>query len=443
MDVDTTSFNTLAKMTYTEIQLNSQALDVEDHGAKLRRTIRHGIRFMTENIPTQRSVALGMWIGAGSRDETPGHEGSTHFLEHLLFKGTATRSAIDIAEEQDYLGGDFNAMTAKQFTCYHGRVFQDDLSRAVDLLADMVTSARLDEKDMVTERDVILDELAMYADDPSEVAHEALPASVFGQHPLSRPVGGTPVSVKALGHGALLEHYRDHYRPGELVVTAAGAVEHYEFVETVLAALRKYGWNLEEGEFVPRRIETPLTYNLSDQVIAQRSEQSVVVIGMPGMINSDPARPALLAALTILGTGSSSRLFQEVREKRGLAYSAYSFASSYETGGLVAMAAPTAPKNTDTVAALMNETLDGMVGTVKEAEVESAYRRLRAGAVFDAEAAQQRMLRLGLAELSTGKLVSLDEALRKQRAVTRSDIEEVLERLTRNDRARVTVGPVQ
>lgn len=432
----------LPHMTYTEISLHDQEIDVEDSGAHLRRTIRHGIRFITEHIPSQRSVALGMWIGAGSRDEMPGHEGSTHFLEHLLFKGTRARSATMIAEEQDYLGGDFNAMTAKQFTAYHGRVFDEDLAPAVDLLADMVTSARLKEQDMLVERGVILDELAMYADDPSEVAHEALPGAIFGDHPLARPVGGTRESVTNLAHSALLEHYRDHYHAGELVVTAAGSVDHETFVETVLAALCKYGWEHMGEEFVPRRVETPLSYSLSNKTIQQASEQAVVLVGMPGVAHLDPRRPALLAALTILGTGSSSRLFQEIREKRGLAYSAYSFASSYETGGFVALGAPTSPKNVQMVAELMNETLDGMVGTVKESEVESAYRRLRAGAVFDAEAVQQRMLRLGLAELSTGRLISLDEALRRQEAVTRNDIEEVLAMLTVNERARVTVGPI-
>ncbi|MGO1622023.1 M16 family metallopeptidase [Flaviflexus sp.] len=430
-------------MTYTEIRLADQDLDVEDSGMHLRRTLRHGIRFITEHIPTQRSVALGMWIGAGSRDEETGHEGSTHFLEHLLFKGTRNRSAIDIAEEQDFLGGDFNAMTGKQFTAYHGRVFQDDLKRAVDLLADMITSARLDREDMDVERGVILDELAMYADDPSEVAHEALPAAVFGDHSLARPVGGTKQSVGALDHGSLLEHYADHYHPGELVVAAAGAVDHEEFIETVIDALRRHGWELDGTDTVPRRIESPLSYNLSDRRIVQASEQSAVVIGMPGVTSDDPMRPALIAALTILGTGSSSRLFQEVREKRGLAYSAYALAASYETGGLVAMAAPTSPKNADIVAELMNDTLNSMVGTVKESEVESAYRRLRAGVVFDAEAAQQRMMRLGLAEVATGRLISMDESLHRQRAVTRDDIEQVLSQLVVNDRARVVVGPVE
>lgn len=427
-------------MDYTSIDLGHEDLDLTDSGMRLRRTEVEGLRVLTEHIPAQRSVAIGFWIGAGSRDEDAGAEGSTHFLEHLLFKGTATRSAMAIAEETDFLGGEFNAMTAKQFTCYHGKVFSDDVAQATDLLADMVTSARLDEADMLTERGVILDELAMYADDPSEVAHEALPAAVLGDHPMSRPVGGTRESVMALDHGHMRGHYERYYRPGELVVTAAGEIDHDEFTALVEATLARYGW--EGGTATDRRLESPLSYQPADKRIEMPGEQTALLVGMPGLVIDDPDRYALSAATTILGSGTSSRLFQEIREKRGLAYSAYAYSSSYHSGGLFVMGAPTAPSHVDEVLELMNATFDEMVsGGVSESERESAFRRLRAGLVFDAESVQQRMLRMGLAELVTGKLTSLDETLERARAVTVEDINRVMTRLASSTRATVMAGP--
>lgn len=427
---------------YDQIHLTEE-LEAEEDGRKLRRTIHHGIRILTENIPTQRSVALGLWIGAGSRDEEEGAYGSTHFLEHLLFKGTRERSAQDIAQEIDFLGGDINAMTSKQFTCYHGRVFDEDLPRAVSLIADMVASATFTAKDMGLERGVILDELAMYADDPAEVASEQLAIATFGDHPMARPVGGTPDSVANLTYERLAEHYSTHYRPPELVVTAAGSVEHDTLVNLVLQALSRH-WDLREENPVDRRAPEAIEYRMSRRVLTRPAEQAAVAIGLPGFAYDDPRRPALLAAMTILGSGSSARLFQEIREKRGLAYSTYAYTSSFGGGGMSAMAAQTKPAQATKVAALMVETLEHLAsGGPTPLEVESAYRRLRAGAVFDAESLQQRMMRLGVAELISGKLFSLDELLRRQREVTAESISEMLELLASGPRSLVMVGPVE
>ena len=209
--------------------------------------------------PGLRSATVGAWVGVGSRDESDGHHGSTHFLEHLLFKGTARRTAMDIAEAFDAVGGEANAATGKEHTCYYARVLDTDLPMAVDVIADMVTSARLDTDELETERGVILEELAMNDDDPSDVVHEQFAAAVLGAHPLGRPIGGTPDTIRAVPRDAVWEHYREHYRPSTLVVTAAGGVDHDVLCAQVTEALTTGGWSLDAGaEPRSRRVPTDI-----------------------------------------------------------------------------------------------------------------------------------------------------------------------------------------
>ncbi|NKY07227.1 insulinase family protein, partial [Cellulomonas hominis] len=212
-----------------------------------RSVLPGGVRLLTEHVPGMRSASVGAWVGVGSRDESDGHHGSTHFLEHLLFKGTARRTAMDIAEAFDEVGGEANAATGKEHTCYYARVLDEDLPMAVDVIADMVTSARLDADELETERGVILEELAMNDDDPSDVAHERFATVVLGEHPLGRPIGGTPDTIRAVPRDAVWEHYRQHYRPETLVVTAAGNVDHEALAAQVVRALHDGGWALHEG----------------------------------------------------------------------------------------------------------------------------------------------------------------------------------------------------
>ncbi|MBU4336433.1 MAG: insulinase family protein, partial [Actinobacteria bacterium] len=212
-----------------------------------RSVLPGGVRVLTEQVPGLRSASVGAWVGVGSRDEETGHHGSTHFLEHLLFKGTATRTAQDIAEAFDAVGGEANAATGKEHTCYYARVLDADLPMAVEVIGDMVTSARLEADELELERGVILEELAMNDDDPSDVAHEQFATAVFGQHPLARPIGGTPATIRGVPRDAVLEHYQRHYRPDTLVVTAAGGVDHDVLVGQVQDALAGGGWALDEA----------------------------------------------------------------------------------------------------------------------------------------------------------------------------------------------------
>ncbi|MDD9205866.1 pitrilysin family protein, partial [Georgenia sp. 10Sc9-8] len=307
-------------------------LHLEQDGSVIRRSVLPGgIRVLTEAMPGQRSTAVGAWVAVGSRDETDGHHGSTHFLEHLLFKGTARRSALDIAQEFDAVGGEANAATGKEHTCYYARVLDADLPMAVDVITDMVTSALLDAAELETERGVILEELAMNDDDPVDVAHERFTTAVLGDHPLGRPIGGTPDTIRAVPREAVLAHYRRTYVPAELVVTAAGSVDHDTLCDQVLEAVRAGGWQLDPGAAPAlRRGQGPVPPAVAEGgappalprdgqavTVTRPTEQAHVLLGGPGLTAADERRFTLSVLTTVLGGGMSSRLFQEVRERRG------------------------------------------------------------------------------------------------------------------------------
>ncbi|MBP3222572.1 MAG: insulinase family protein [Actinomycetaceae bacterium] len=403
-----------------------------------------GIRVITETVPSYRSVSLGMWIGTGSRDEVEGTFGSTHFLEHLLFKGTAGRSSVEIAERTDYLGGSFNAATSKQYTYYYGHVFEEDLDNSIELLMDMVIRASLDEKDMEMERGVILEELAMYNDDASEVASEKMPPLVFGDHPLSRPVGGTKESVQALEHASLVEHYRKRYTPQELVVAAAGAVDHEKLCERVLYYAHLFGWNVEDGVAAKRSdIGHPLrAQDGSAQFYERHVEQASVLLSMPGVSLDDGRRSALFSLSMILGGGTSSRLFQKIREERGLAYTTYAYPISYREGGMFSLYGACSPENAGEVATLMSQTLREIATEgISADEHESAFRRIRADLVFEGERISSRMSRLGTADTVRGRYVTRNQLIEQARNVTSDNIVEMAKFLIEQPRSLVIVGP--
>jgi predicted Zn-dependent peptidase len=417
----------------------------QDHGAVIRRSILlGGVRVFTETIPGMRSATLGAWVGVGSRDETPEHAGSTHFLEHLLFKGTQRRSALDIAEEFDRVGGESNAMTGKEYTCYYARVIDVDLPMAIDVILDMVTSATFDPDDFDTERGVILEELAMNDDDPSDVAHERFTEAVLGGHPLGRPIGGTPDIIRAVTRDSMLAHYREHYVPEGLIITAAGGVDHERVCQLVTEALIAGGWDLTR-DLAPlsrRDADAVAAITLTPRVELTRDiEQAHILIGCEGLKATDERRTALGVFSAILGGGMSSRLFQEIREKRGLAYTVYSFASpSAETGVFGLYAGATASK-ADEVAALMGREFERMAQGVTASELERAKGQIAGSTVLRLEDSYSRMSRLGKAELVFGDLWSIGEVLEQVRAVTADDVVAIAAELASRPRAEVRVGP--
>jgi len=419
---------------------------VSDQTLVRRTVLPSGVRVLTEHMPSLRSATVGAWVGVGSRDEEDGHHGSTHFLEHLLFKGTPTRSAQSIAEAFDAVGGEANAATGKEHTCYYARVLDTDLTMATEVIGDMVTSATLDSDEVELERGVILEELAMNDDDPSDVAHEHFAAAVFGDHPLGRPIGGTPASIRKVPRDAVAEHYRTHYRPDALVVTAAGSVDHDHLVEQVTRALDAGGWNTSADVAPSDRRTTTAAVGLpvdgAELTVRRPTEQANVIIGGTAPTSTDERRFVLLVLNAALGGGMSSRLFQEIREKRGLAYSTYSFASGHADTGLFGLYAGCTPARVDEVTALLvAEWLRMADEPMPAAELQRAIGQLVGGLVLGMEDTGSRMTRLGKAELVTGRLLSLDESVERIRAVTAAHVQELAADLASRPRSIVRVGP--
>lgn len=418
----------------------------QDHGAIIRRSILPGgVRVFTENIPGMRSATLGAWVGVGSRDETPEHGGSTHFLEHLLFKGTARRSALDIAEAFDRVGGEANALTGKEYTCYYARVIDTDLPMAIDVILDMVTSARLEEADFEMERGVILEEIAMNEDDPGDVAQERLTAAIYEGHPLGRPIGGTPEIIRSVSRDAVWEHYRQHYGPSGLIVTAAGGVDHDVVCALVAEALASGGWDLADGVVpLPRRDGlAPFEAGFVPEVNVERAdlEQTQVLIGMRGFRAGSEQRAVLGVYNSILGGGMSSRLFQEIREKRGLTYAVGSFGAPSAEAGLFALYAACAPSKAVEVQGLLVSEFERMAQGVSDSELERAKGQIAGATVLRLEDSYSRMSRLGKAELVFGDLWSIGEALDEVRAVTAAQVQSLAAELAERERCLVRVGP--
>ena len=418
----------------------------QEGGAAVRRTVLPGgVRVLSEHMPGMRSATVGAWVGVGSRDETSGHFGSTHFLEHLLFKGTARRSAMDIAEAFDAVGGEANAATGKEHTCYYARVLDTDVPMAVDVIADMVTSARLDPAELETERGVILEELAMNDDDPSDVVHERFATAVFGDTPLGRPIGGTPRTIRSVPRDAVWEHYREHYRPDTLVVTAAGGIDHDALCAQVEAALRTGGWELAPTAAPAgrRAASAPGPAPAGTELTVRRTtEQANVVVGGTCLNATDDRRFTLSVLNAALGGGMSSRLFQEIREKRGLAYSTYSFASGHAETGLFGLYAGCTPARVDEVTALMVVELERMAEEpMGQAELTRSIGQLCGGLVLGMEDTGSRMSRLGKAELVHGELLDIDESLDRIRSVTAQEVQDLAAELAAAPRSVVRVGP--
>lgn len=406
-------------------------------GSTVRRTVLPcGVRILSELVPGSRSVTLGYWVAVGSRDEVPAsHDGdgshpaslgSTHFLEHLLFKGTPSRSAFDIAVAFDSVGGEHNALTAKEHTCYYAKVRDTDLSMAVDVMCDMIASSVIDKDEFEIERDVILEELAMADDDPGDVAQERLYEAVFGEHPLGRPIGGNAETIRAASRDAVYEHFQTNYRPNDIVITAAGAVDHDALVAGVVAGFERAGWDLGLASTpVPRRSTTSAVLAPShDMIFVERPiEQSNLMLGMPGIVATDSRRFVQSIFNSVLGGGMSSRLFQEIREKRGLAYSIFSFASSYSDSGICGFYAGTSPSKAPEVTKLMLAELHRMAEHgITEVEMTRAKGQIAGASALALEDTDTRMSRLGRAEIATGEFNDYDTMLGLLNQVTTDEV---------------------
>ena len=412
--------------------------------SRVRRTILPGgLRVITEQLAGVRSASVGVWVGVGSRDETPTLHGCSHFLEHLLFKGTRSRTAMDISVELDAVGGEFNAFTAKEYTCFHARVLDADLPLAIDVLGDMVTDSLLHPDDVEAERDVILDEIAMHDDDPDDVVHNLFAAQAWGDSPLGRPIAGTAESIASLSRDQVARFHRRHYRPANMVVAAAGNLDHATVVRQVRKAFgRNDNLSREEAPVVPRATSRVRKIHAGSSSIARPFEQVNLVLGVNGLTRYDERRYALGVLNTALGGGTSSRLFQEVRERRGLAYSVFSFASHHHDAGLVGVSVGCLPHRLEEVLATVRGELALVAAEgISDAELERGKGQLRGGLVLGLEDSGARMSRIGKADLVYDELLPIDEVIARIDGVTADDVRAVAAALFTQPEILAIAGP--
>jgi predicted Zn-dependent peptidase len=382
-------------------------------------TLPGGERVISERVDTVRSVALGVWVGSGSRDEPASKSGVSHFLEHLLFRGSSRYTAQEIAEIFDELGGELNAATSRETTLLYTRVTDEHLERALDVMTDMVFAPTF--ADLDAEREVVLEEIAMLDDNPQELVHDLASEALFGSHPLGRQVIGRAEVISSIGRRSLESHHRAAYASENVVLAAAGNVEHTRLVG--LYASRR---DLAPSQAGLNRRPAPRRPVPGARFLAKRTEQYHVCLVGPGITHDDERRYAAAALDAILGGSASSRLFQEIREKRGMAYSVYTFASQYQDTGLVGLYVGTREENLrECLEVAAHELADVGAGRLAPGELERAKENLKARLLLSQESMSSRMTRLGRALLTEVELVPVDETVRRLQAVTSDDVAEL------------------
>jgi predicted Zn-dependent peptidase len=383
-------------------------------------TLDNGLRVITQDMPSARSVSVGVWVDAGSRDETGPQHGASHFLEHLLFKGSRRMSARYISEALDAIGAQHNAFTSKEYTCYWARIRATDTPLAVDILAEMIQRPAFRQAEIDSERHVVLEEINMNEDDPSDVAHEQFVRAMWEGHPIQPAILGTRESITSMTRETIQSYWADRYTPGSVVIAAAGRVDHEEFVR--LVEQRFGSW---QGE-TPTRALQPLAARSGVNVVRRDTEQAHLVLGMPGYVRDDDRRYAHLVVDHILGGGMSSRLFEEIREQRGLAYAVHSFRMPFVDTGASAIYVGTTPSQTAEVLKLVRSELAKLVESgITTAEMSRAKGHVKGSMALALEDATSRMTRLGRSELVGLKHVSVDEIVARVEAVTLDDLLDV------------------
>lgn len=397
----------------------------------------NGITVMSEPMESVRSVALGIWFAVGSRDESPEEAGLSHFMEHMMFKGTSTRSARDISEEFDRLGAELNAFTSKEYTCYYSRFVDEHLPKAFELLADMVVDASLADDACESEREVVTEEIARMEDTPDDRIHEIFSHALWPDHPIGLPILGSRESVSTFNHERSATFRNKHYRSGNCVVAAAGSIDHDELV----ALTERYLGGLAEGQ----RSIRPVADAAGESRIAvleKETEQAHICYGVATMNAHHPDRFALSILDGVLGGGMSSRLFQEIREKRGLVYAVYSFSALYQDTGEFAVYAGTRPDNAEEVLRLIRIEMERVAesGVLPE-ELDRVRQSAKGQLVLGMESTRMRMTRLGKNEVTGGEILSADEVVQRYDAVTMSDLERVASTVLANEKVLAVIGP--
>ena len=404
-----------------------------------------GLTIVTEHMPDVRSVSLGFWVGTGSVDEPESLAGASHFLEHLLFKGTEQRSAREIAELVDAVGGDINAFTTKEHTAFYVRLLAESVDLGLDILSEIIWAPALRPEELEAERQVILEEILMHADEPAEEVHDLFNAAMYPGHPLGRDVLGLEGTVRAATRDQIARFHRRHYRAANIVVSAAGLIEHAAIVDGLVSRLEKaageIGRDALAGGSRPGR-EPPAGAAQRRLVVKRPTEQAHVMVGMPGFHRNHPDRQVLNVLDHVLGGGMSSRLFQTIREERGLAYSVYSYRSGYQGAGDFAVYAGTAPSKAPEVLKLITEELDKMAARgPSEEELGAARSHIRGATALGLEDSGARMSRLGRSQLAHDRVPPLAEIDAQIAAVTTDDLARVAAEVLGGPRSLVVLGP--
>lgn len=400
----------------------------------------NGIRLVSERIPTLKSVTVGLWVTAGSRDEQPTQAGYSHFIEHMFFKGTASRSATDISREIDALGGELNAFTTRETTTFYIKVLDQHLSQALELLSDLFHHSRFGAKEIEKEKQVVIEEIRMVQDDPEDLVQDLHASQVMGPHPLGRPILGEEAVIRSARREDLLEYMERHYRPQDVVIAVAGSFNQSRLEQVIVREFDRHGRSVKMA--APTR-HAP---EIHGGVVLQRKqlEQVHLCIGLKGISAGHKDRYALYALNSVLGGSVSSRLFQEVREKRGLAYSIYSYLSGYSDGGTVTVYAGTRRKEVERVVELIRREVRSMAknGITRE-ELRRTKDQMKGSLMLSLESSHSRMNKLAKDELIAGVHTTLDQMVKAIDAITMKQVSRVAEELFDEDMLAITgLGPL-
>jgi predicted Zn-dependent peptidase len=395
-----------------------------------------GLTVVTERMPDVRSVSIGFWVGTGSVDEAPTQSGASHFLEHLLFKGTAGRSARQIAETVDAVGGDMNAFTTKEYTTFYMRLLADDHQLGLDILSDIIWSPAFRPDEFESERQVIVEEILMHADEPADLVHDVLAGALFPEHPLGREVLGEQDTVEAMTADEVAKFHASHYRPANVVVAAAGRLDHDRVVAGVADRLAG-----RAGGTTPAR-SVPSIPPAERVVLSRPTEQAHLAVAAPAPDRDDEDRHAMAIVEHVLGGGMSSRLFQSIREERGLAYSVYAYRLAFQGAGALAVYAGTSPANTAEVLDLIHAEFDQVAcAGITAAELENARGHIRGSMALGLEDTGARMSRIGHSQLVHGRVLDTDEIEARLAALTLDQVNEVAACWLAKSRTVAAVGP--
>ncbi len=400
-------------------------------------TLPNGIRVLTERLPASRAVSVGIWIASGSRDEPGEFSGISHFIEHMIFKGTETRSALDIAKTFDRLGGFSNAFTSKETTCFHAKVLDSHLDIVLDLLADIFLNSTFDPVEVERERQVILQEISMVEDSPDELVHEFFNKSFWHGNPVERSILGTPETVSRITSSHLRFHMNRFAIAPQVLVSAAGNIDHHSFCKRIEALFSDLSNGIHSAVRKPPRGNFDCFFKEKDL------EQTHIMVGLNGPSSLDPDRYPTLLMNVILGGSMSSRLFQEIREKRGLAYAVYSFVSTLQDAGFIGIYAGVAPENTCKVLELIrNEVIRLASEDVSDAELAAAKDNIKGGILLSADNTDARMTRIARNEIDLGKYVSYDQVVEKIDGVDASQIKACAQKYLDHGIAAALLGPL-